>query len=312
MKKTYKLYPRNKISTSSLGTFYFPPKKPVNSFSPEINNNNNDTSRRKSFNKSQKIIKMIEDLNFSSLKTLKNCKQSNNIYGFQKLLLEEKIKNKNLTENIILLNKHIDDLECRLNKNCCQNNNNNLCEELIQLKQENQELKLFKERVYSLSMKYDELNINIINSLKSIEKIVEIINNCSSQNFFCENEKIKEFNKISNNYKSIIDNLTIYMNIKQDEYNMLLLERENEIEKLKNNLGDGSNSNYCSPNYKINSKVNMNMNRTFICSNRKNCLKDFGNQNQSQNQSCSFNKTCDFNFGKNEQKNIYKNKFDIY
>ena len=254
MRRTSSLYPKNKIATS-LAMFQLPLKN-NNSFSSEKNNLNNP-NRRTAFPKSKKIKKMIEEINLTNPNPKRMHNEQNNVYNCQKLLLEEKMKNKNLYENIILLNKHIDDLELKLNNNSLnsQNNNNIINDELIKLRQENQELKIFKEKVYALSMKYDELNKDIYNCLKSIEKIVQIFNISNSNiNYEYENDNL---NQISNNFKSIVDNLTNFINLKQDEYNTLLIEKENEIEKLKTqynyiNSDDFSNGLRTCKNYDIN------------------------------------------------------------
>ena len=313
MKRTYSLYPRNKISTS-IAMFQIPLRK-INSYLSEKTTFNNESSnRRNNSNNSIKIKKMIQDLNIENLNPEKTYKQPNNVYGWQKLLLEEKIKNKNLCENIILLNKQIDELEYRLNNNSSynQNNNNklNINDELFQLKQENQELKLFKEKVYSFSVKYDELNNDIINCLKSIEKIVEFFNyNDPNKNFEYQSENI---NNISNNFESIIDKLTNYMTIKQEEYNMLLIEKESEIEKMKNN-GFIMKSDDFSNGLKSSKILNTNMNNTFEYKNRSlNNNKSY--RGSRQKHSRSFFNICeanDFNFSKNAKNNKYKNMFDI-
>ena len=311
MKRTFSLYPRNKISTSN-AMFEFPLRK-INSYSSEKITFNNDCSTRRNCNKSIKIKKMIQDINISNLNHEKKFKEPNNIYEWKKLLLEEKIKNKNLCENIILLNKHIDELEYRINNNCLniQNNNNlNVNDELFQLKQENQELKLFKEKVYSFSVKYDELNNDIINCLKSIEKIVEFFNyNDPNKNFEYQSENI---NNISNNFESIIDKLTNYMTIKQEEYNMLLIEKESEIEKMKNN-GFNMKSDDFSNGLKSSKILNTNMNNTFEYKNRTlNNNKSY--RSSRQKHSRSFFNICeanDFNFSQNAKNNKYKNMFDI-
>ena len=101
----------------------------------------------------------------------------------------------------------------------------------MKLKLENKELKKLKEKVFSYSMKYDELNRDILNCLKSNEKIIEIFNlNDSNKNYECEKQK---FEKISINFQLILDNLNNFITMKQDEYNMLLIERDNEMKKLR-------------------------------------------------------------------------------
>ena len=229
MRRNFGLYPKNKISTST-AMFQLPLKNI--SYSSEKNIFNNDTIARTAFPKSKKIKKLIEEINLKNPRPIKIKNEANNLYICQKLLREEQLKNKNYYENIIQLNKVIDELEFKLKTNC-QNYQNciNVNDELIKLRKENDELKLFKERVYNFSMKYDELNKDILDCLKSIEKIIEIFN-MDNYSFSVDNKNCN-LNEMSENFKSIINDLTDFIAVKQEEYNTLLKEKENEIEKIK-------------------------------------------------------------------------------
>ena len=119
------------------------------------------------------------------------------------------------------------------------------------LRKENEELRQFKQKVYEFSMKYDEVNKDILLCLKNIEKAVELFNINISNNNHIE-YKNDTLNKISENYNSIINNLTNFLNKKQDEYNTLLGEKENEINKLKSELNDKINFNKYNENFKDN------------------------------------------------------------
>ena len=304
MRRTSSLYPKNKIATS-LAMFQLPLKN-NNSFSSEKNSLNN-TNRRTAFPKSKNIKKMIEEINLTNLNPPKIIrKEQSNLYSYQNLPLEEKKKNRNYYENISLLNKHIDELECKLNNNCItsQNTNNIINDELIRLRQENKELKKFKEKVYAFSMKYDELNKDIFNCLKSIEKIVQIFTNNSPQ---FEYEK-SNLNKISINFKSILDNLTNYINLKQDEYNTLLIEKENEIEKLKNKFNYTDAENFSNRLKTCKNYENRNKSNEYSIINKAN---EFKSPDQTN---CFYKiyKTNEFNLGKNKQKNEIKNSYDNF
>ena len=172
MKRAYSVYPKNKIFISK-SLFQFPLKN--NSFSCENNNLDNNANRLSAIPKSEKIKKFIEEINSANPNTNSNMlnfqNEQNSLYTCQKLLIEEKIKNKNYNDNIIALNKQIEEMECKM-KFGDQSINN----EILKLRQENQELKMFKEKVYSFSLKYDEINRDIINCLKSIEQLVHIFN----------------------------------------------------------------------------------------------------------------------------------------
>jgi len=245
MFKSYTIYPKNKIiGGSSILQF---PLRHTNSFS---------TGKIKKFDynpvypKAKKIKKLIEEINSSNRSFLfnnnynKNNDENNNIYICQKLLLEERMKNKNYTDNIIKLNNHINELEYKLSQKCeHEHHMMKTDDEFIKLKKENEELKSFKQKVYELSMKYDEINNDILLYLKNIEKIVESYQSYSE-------DKINSLDKITDNFNSIAKNLTNYLNTKQDEYNTLIMEKEKEINELKNELNYKNNINQFSNNIK--------------------------------------------------------------
>ena len=298
MRRTYSLYPKNKISTST-AMFQLPLRNI--SFSSE-KNNFNDTISRTAFPKSKKIKKLIDEINLTNPKPTKIKRETNNLYICQKMLREEKIKNKNYFEKIILLNKHIDELELEL-KNICQiSPDNNLNAELIRLRQENQELKIFKEKVYEFSIKYDEVNKDILNCLKCIEKLVQVYNNqkhCLSLEY-----KNNNLNKISEQFQSIVNNLTNYMTIRQEEYNVLLNEKENEIAKIKKEFNYDDNIHYYTNGLKSCKNLGENSNKSFDYTN---CSKI--SQISGRNKFKIF-KGNDFN--NNRKKFEFKNTFNKY
>ena len=308
MRRTYSLYPKNKISTST-AMFQLPLKNI--SFSSEKNYINESVSRT-AIPKSKKIRKLIEEINLTNPKPTKNANEPNNLYYYQKLLREEKLKNKNYSENIILLTKHIEELESIIKNNnnkVCQNNNIN--DELNKLRIENQELKIFKEKVYKISIKYDEINKDILDCLKSIENIVQIYN----MNNNCNMEyKYDNLNNISQNFKSIINDITNFMVLKQEEYNTLLNEKENEIQKLKNglNCSNYTNTNLFSNSNEINSYTNKgitsNKSYEFLNCNRTNKI-------EGRNKINNFCKNCKyigFDFDKNKKKYEVKSAFNDF
>ena len=313
MKRAYSVYPKNRIFTSN-SFFQFPLKN--NSFSCENNNLDNNANRLSAILKSEKIKKFIEEINSADANTNSNLlnfqNEQNSLYACQKLLIEEKIKNKNYNDNIIALNKQIEEMECKM-KFDDQNINN----EILKLRQENQELKMFKEKVYSFSLKYDELNRDIINCLKSIEQLVHIFNDDYSNSI--QNQSVEyrnnNLNKISNNFKSVINDLSDFIKIKQSEYNTLLMEKEKEIQKLKRDFNNINPDTYSMGlkscrNYESNkrqpelSKLNkINLNN----------LNDFEKTYQS-NGFYKIYKTNEFDFrknGKNKNKIKFKNSFNL-
>lgn len=237
MKKSFNLYPKNKIKG---GTIFFQlPLRHINSFSAE---KNRKFEYNPVFPKSKKIKKLIEEINLSNKSNIicnnnNNYDEHNNIFICQKLLLEERIKNQNYTDNIIRLNNYINELEFQLSQRCEHHLMN---EELIRLKKENEELKLFKQKVYEFSKKYDEINDDILSCLQNIEKVIDS-NTLNNPDINFDGSKNNSLDKISDNFNSIVNNLTNYLNTKQDEYNTLLLEKENEIIKLKREYNYKSN-----------------------------------------------------------------------
>ena len=252
MFKSYNIYPKNKITgTASFLQF---PLRHSNTFSA---GKSLKFEYKPVFTKSKKIRKLIEELNSSNKSYLinnnynKNYDEHNNLYICQKLLLEERMKNKNYTDNIIKLNNHIDELEYQLSQKCEHQIMN---DEFIRLRKENEELKLFKQKVYEYSTKYDEINNDILNCLKNIEKIVDSYQSIN-QNTNYKEDKNNILDKISDNFNSIVKNLTNYLKTKQNEYNSLLMEKENEINKLKQEFNNKSNINKYSESAKYTNNI---------------------------------------------------------
>ena len=296
MFKTFSIYPKNKIIGSS--SFLQFPLRHTNSFSA-------GKIRKFDYNpvfpKGKRIKKLIEEINSSNKSFLfnnnynKNSDENNNLYICQKLLIEERMKNKNYSDNIIRLNNHIDELEYQLNQRC-EHHMMKMDDEFIRLKKENEELKLFKQKVYEFSTKYDEINNDILLCLKNIEKIVE---SCKPYN----EEKRNSLDKISNNFNSIVKNLTNFLNTKQDEYNTLLMEKENEINKLKKGFNYKNNINKFSDNVKYTKKNKLELDNSIEKNNDYNTT--YYNTNENYEPYLANNINLDNENGEN----IYKNRF---
>ena len=250
MIRSYNVYPKNKIG-NGLGIFQFPLKQ-TNSFTS--GKTKKYDNYKSAFPKSKKIKKLIEEINSSNKPIINNNPNDmNDVYKLEKLLMEEKTKNNNLYENIIQLNNHIEELESQLHCKCQHHIVN---DEIIMLRKENQELRLFKQKVYEFSMRYDEVNKDILLCLKNIEKAVELFNINYPNNNSIENKNIT-MEKITENYNSIISDLSNFLKIKEDEYNTLLMEKENEINKLKFKLNDINNINKFSEDVKYNNEYQL-------------------------------------------------------
>ena len=235
MIRSYNVYPKNKIGSGI--SFLQIPLHQINSFSA---GKVRKYDCRPVFPKSKKIKKLIDEIN-SSNKLDKNISNNNtnNFCKYQKLFMDEKIKNKNLCENIMQLNNHIEELKYQLNIKCQQQIIN---DDIIMLKKENEELRIFKQKVYEISSKYDEVNKNILFCLKNIESAVDLFNS-NYQNINSVEYKNTTFNKISDNFNSIINNLNNFLKTKEAEYNILLMQKETEIQNLKDKLSNINNVN---------------------------------------------------------------------
>ena len=283
MRRQYSLYPKNKTIISNF-LFKLPLKN--NSFSYERYNTENP-NEKSVLPKSHKITKLIKEITNSNPVQFPN--EQTNLYNYQKLLLEEKIKNKNYSDIIVSLKKQIEEMEGKFELNG-QNINN----EIMRLRNENQELKIFKEKVYSFSLKYDEINKDIINCLKSIEELVHILNDDNSN--FKENVEYRNnnLNKISFNFKSIVNNLYNFMKIKQSEYNILLIEKDKEIQELKTDLNNINSETY-SMGLKSSRRRNFETTKRQFNKKSLNILNDFEKTNQSFG-SYKIYKTNEFDF----------------
>jgi hypothetical protein len=269
MRRQSSLFPKNKAMTSKL-LFQLPLKN--NSFSYERYNTENP-NEKSVLPKSHKITKLIKEIKNSN--PVQFPTEQTNLYNYQKLLLEEKIKNKNYCDIIASLKKQIEEMESKFDLN-----GQNINDEIMRLRRENQELKIFKEKVYSFSVKYDEINRDIINCLKSIEELVQIFNDDYSN--YRENEEYRNnnLNKISYNFKSIVNNLYNFMKIKQSEYNILLIEKDKEIQDLKTILNNINSETY---SIGLKSSRGRNLEAKKMQFNKKNLnnINDFDNANQS-------------------------------
>ena len=118
-----------------------------------------------------------------------------------------------------------------------------------------------------------------------------------SENIEYRNSNI---NKISYNFKSIVNNLCHFMKIKQSEYNILLIEKDEEIQKLKRDLNNINSETYSmglksSRNKKFISYKNQYFDSSKLNKKNLNILTDFENTNQSFG-SYKIYKTNEFDF----------------
>ena len=294
MIRSYNVYPKNKIGSGI--SFLQIPLHQINSFSA---GKVRKYDCRPVFPKSKKIKKLIDEIN-SSNKLDKNISNNNtnNFCKYQKLFMDEKIKNKNLCENIMQLNNHIEELKYQLNIKCQQQIIN---DDIIMLKKENEELRIFKQKVYEISSKYDEVNKNILFCLKNIESAVDLFNS-NYQNINSVEYKNTTFNKISDNFNSIINNLNNFLRTKEDEYNILLVQKDNEIQTLKNKLSNVNNIN------KFVEEAKNNINENIIENNVINENIQFEN-NYQKNETYKPYLSNNLNIGNNQEPLDFNNTF---
>ena len=141
---------------------------------------------------------------------------------WKELFRKEKEKNAELENDIIILHRRIDELESEQSEK--KQNLPNQKELLKEIK----ELQEFKENVYQISQRYDEINESIIESLREIEILFQQM----SKNKFNFNTKMIGMEKIKGNFEEVIRKVLETLNAKQDEYNYLLSTKNEEIKNL--------------------------------------------------------------------------------
>jgi len=108
----------------------------------------------------------------------------------------------------------------------------NMREMIIALTNENQKLKSFQNKIIDLSQTYDEINQNMLESLKEAQ---------DSLNGFFNNKEINDntafyLDEINQNIKKIVFCLDETLTTKQEEYKLILENREHELEFLRKEI----------------------------------------------------------------------------
>ena len=123
------------------------------------------------------------------------------------------------------------------------NNNDNINKRLNILNYENKKLLNFKEKIFEISKNKNNINLLALNLIKKLNLFFNTI----SKEFYNENFKIEfntensAFENINSSIKNLINLFLKDNKIKEDEYNFLLNEKNNEIIDLKikcKNLND--------------------------------------------------------------------------
>ena len=209
------------------------------------NNNNNNNERNCNFTKHKRFSSKDTRLNkivtqLRSVINIKTQKPKQHIPNTQdsftnnpqpsplsnpeylySLYENEKNKNTKLTHELSLLHKKLSQLESALHSNANPNSN----EHISSLIAENNSLRTFKANVYAISQEYDSINENIIQALSEIH---DMIKNCS-------------LNNVNIKYENVIEQIINTMKLKQEEYNLLLNEKEKENEQLHIEIMNSNN-----------------------------------------------------------------------
>lgn len=148
-------------------------------------------------------------------------------------LFGEQAKNSNYLSEISSLKFQIADLNnqlhyhpdclCKCNHNDCNRNIDNLIKE-------NEVLRRFKENVFAISKKYDEINESVLLSLKEIDHLFTQMNDAKGG--INDLKKMQTIESSIHTFEKVINTLVDMMKSKQDEYNYLIEIRENEINQL--------------------------------------------------------------------------------
>lgn len=110
----------------------------------------------------------------------------------------------------------------------------NMRDMIIALTNENQKLKTFQNKIIDLSQTYDEINQNMLESLKEAQ---------DNLNNFFKNKQVDEntgfyLDEINQNIQKIVFCLDETLKTKQEEYRLVLETKEHEMEFLRKEIVD--------------------------------------------------------------------------
>ena len=268
--------------------------------------------------------------NVSSLER-KNKNLKNEIIFLKNEIENLKIKESNSTDYILKLEKQIEIYKNKerlnkitksKNKEMISNNSNNInCSELKnlennssylnELKVENEKLHQFREKIFKISICYNEINENAIDIIRQINNLFIQYNQTTNDiNLDSENENsIYQNLKISS--EQLIDLILKDNQIKREEYMYLLNEKEKEIKEMKilsnNQCNDVNN---LKEELKQKDKIIEKLKKEVLNSIMKNNDKKNNNKKMSRAVSASnfFNKNPMKNSFHFSQNNTIKNK----
>ena len=97
---------------------------------------------------------------------------------------------------------------------------------ILKLFKDNYKLRNFQAQVYELSTTYDDINENLLESIKNIQAIMDSTTKKGKDNK----------DNLLKNYKQLVENVEKTLNTKQKEYNILLSTKDEEINMLQEEL----------------------------------------------------------------------------
>jgi hypothetical protein len=230
----------------------------------QINNNTNEIEKEEDFRglylgEKKKIldykiqikdfknkIKFLQNDNKKKdiqIKNLKDQISNDNEYlkNLEKLLVKEREKQK---ENI-LSQKRSNSNSKYYSSNQTQNNQNEIEKEINpqtkELLNELNELKKFRDKIIENSFQNCDVNIEIFDTLKKIDKFIFNLQKSSNDlNIKRNASKFKlnynNNNEIEEHYENLIKNIMKNIDSKQVEYNVLMNEKDDEVELLKKEI----------------------------------------------------------------------------
>lgn len=125
-----------------------------------------------------------------------------------------------------------------------QNNSNYQDSIITRLKADNQRLREFKDAMYQISKTYDAINGDIVNIVIEIGKLFKefqdgYVNKSASINHQIDFDiEIKFFGQTKQSMHTMILEMVNYVQTKQDEYNLLLNEKESDVCLLSDQIKD--------------------------------------------------------------------------
>lgn len=165
--------------------------------------------------------------NLSKVKVLTNTESSMSIFG-------RKVNNDNNSDTKLVCSLCQNQIQCQ---DVIHNirYNNNYIDTIRKLENENHTLMMFKEEIIKLSKKYDQYNDSIIESIgKFSDMIREINEKCEKKISIESNIELQLYSEGKQSIDEVLLMMIKYMTAKQDEYDLLLNQKENDINELSN------------------------------------------------------------------------------